>query len=162
MITFRGVSHVAFTVTDLAVSERFYTELLGFVTVLDVGHGRVCMHPQSGFTISLFRPEAAQGGEFTELATGLDHLGLGADSRDELEEWQRRFEQQGVPHSPIQDSLMGSSLNFRDPDGIALEFDAPTAMADEARRALAAGPSADEIAAFVTEHFGPEFVPKPL
>ena len=37
MVTFAGVDHVAFTVTDLDVSERFYTELFGFVVVMDVG-----------------------------------------------------------------------------------------------------------------------------
>jgi glyoxylase I family protein len=45
MVTSAGVSHVAFTVTDLDVSERFYTEVLGFVVVLDPGYGRICMHP---------------------------------------------------------------------------------------------------------------------
>ena len=70
--------------------------MLDFVQVLDVGYGRVWMHPGTGFTLSLMKYDEARGGPFTELTTGLDHLGLGAASRDELEEWERRFEEHGV------------------------------------------------------------------
>jgi hypothetical protein len=52
--------------------------------------------------------------------------------------------------------VMGHHLNFRDPDGIALEFDAPNELAMKAQHALASGQMAPaEIAAFVAEHFGP-------
>ncbi len=160
MVAFAGVSHVALTVTDLMVSQRFYTQVLDFVAVLDVGYGRICMHPGTGFTIGLIRHEGAHGERFTELTTGLDHLGLTASSRAELEAWERRFEQYGVSYTPIRDMEMGSHLNFRDPDGIALEFDAPNELALQAQRALAANPSPAEIAAFVAEHLGPEYVPR--
>ena len=115
----------AFTVTDLDASERFYTEMLDFVVVLDVGYGRICMHPATGFVLGLLRHEGAHGGSFTELRTGLDHLGLVAWSRAELEEWERRFNEHGVTYTPIRDMEMGYHLNFRDPDGIALELTAP-------------------------------------
>ena len=55
MVTFAGVSHVALTVTDLDVSQRFYTEVLDFVAVMDVGYGRICMHPGTGFTLGLLK-----------------------------------------------------------------------------------------------------------
>jgi hypothetical protein len=54
-------------------------------------------------------------GSFTELNTGLDHLGLVATSREELEAWERRFEEHGVSYTPIRDTEMGHHLNFRDP-----------------------------------------------
>ena len=55
---------------------------------------------------------------------------------------------------------MGHHLNFRDPDGIALEFDAPNQLAMEAQHALASGQTTPAgIAAFVAEHFGPDYVP---
>jgi len=161
MVAFAGVSHVAFTVTDLDASERFYTDVLDFVVVLDVGYGRICMHPATGFTLGLIRHEGAHGGSFSELRTGLDHLGLVASSRAELEEWERRFDQHGVTYTPIRDMEMGYHLNFRDPDGIALEFDAPNELALTAQSALASGQtSPEEIAAFVAEHLGPEYVPR--
>lgn len=128
MPTFSGVDHVALTVTDLDRSERFYTEVLGFRRVLDVGHGRITIHEATGFTIALMQHRGATGGEFTELTTGLDHLGFAAASRDELVQWEHRLREAGVPFTPIRDMPLGHHLNFRDPDGIALEFHAPNAV----------------------------------
>ena len=160
MVTFSGVYHVSFSVTDLDTSERFYTTLFGFVVVMDVGRGRICMHPSSGFVLALVTHPDAHGGSFSELRTGMDHLGLAAGSREELEEWERRFDEHGVTYTPIRDMEMGHHLNFRDPDGIALEFDAPNELAMKAQRVLASGQTTPaEIAAFVAEHFGPDYVP---
>jgi len=157
MVTFAGVDHVAFTVTDLDVSQRFYTELFGFVVVMDVGYGRICMHPSTGFTLALLKHPDAPGGAFTELHTGLDHLGLSAASREELEQWQRRFDDYGVTYTPIRDMDMGYHLNFRDPDGIALELSAPNELLRTAQRLLAAGDlTAADIAAFVSDNLSPE------
>jgi catechol 2,3-dioxygenase-like lactoylglutathione lyase family enzyme len=161
VITFAGVSHVAFTVTDLEVSQRFYTHVLDFVVVMDVGYGRICMHPDTGFTLGLIKHEGAFGGPFTELRTGLDHLGLNASSRQELEEWERRLDEHGVVYTPIRDMQMGHHLNFRDPDGIALELYAPNQLALTARAALASRHTTSaDIAAFIATHVGPEYVPR--
>jgi hypothetical protein len=128
---------------------------------MDVGYGRICMHPDTGFTMGLVKHEGAHGGPFTELRTGLDHVGLNASSRHELEEWERRFDEYGVIYTPIRDMQMGHHLNFRDPDGIALEFCAPNQLALTVRAALADGQTTSaDIAAFVAEHVGREFVPR--
>lgn len=162
MVTFAGVSHAALTVTDLDVSQRFYSEVLDFVPVMDVGYGRLCIHPGSGFVLALLRHEEAHGGWFSELNTGLDHLGFAAASRAELEEWERRFDACGVTYTPIRDMELGYHLNFRDPDGIALEFDAPNELWGEVRQAMASEhTTAADIAAFVTQHFGPELAVRP-
>jgi glyoxylase I family protein len=159
VVTFAGVSHVAFTVTDLDVSVRFYTEVLDFVAVMDVGYGRICMHPQTGFTIALLRHEGSQGGRFTELTTGLDHLGLTASTRAELEEWERRFDAHGVTYTPIRDMEFGYHLNFRDPDNIALELSAPNDLMLAAQQALASGKTSENvIAAFVRENINPSLL----
>lgn len=161
MVTFAGVSHVAFTVTDLDTSQRFYTEVLDFVAVLDVGYGRILMHPSTGFTLAVLRHDGAPGGAFTELTTGLDHLGFTASSRQELEEWERRFEEHGVTYTPIRDMELGSHLNFRDPDGIALEFSIPNELMIMAQQAMASGQAGPtEIAAFVAENLDPALVPR--
>ena len=54
-LTFRGVDHVSLTVTDLKVSAKFYTQVLGFTVVLDFGYGLACIHKTTGFTLSLIR-----------------------------------------------------------------------------------------------------------
>ena len=153
MVTFAGVDHVSFTVTDLDRSQLFYTSVLDFVPVLDVGYGRILMHPGTGFTLSLMKHDGAPGGAFSELTTGLDHLGLTAATRAELEDWERRFDELGVTYTPIRDMEFGFHLNFRDPDDIALELSAPNEHLMAAKKALADGQtSQSDIDAFIDEH----------
>lgn len=153
MVTFAGVDHVSFTVSDLDTSQAFYTSVLDFVPVLDVGYGRILMHPGTGFTLSLMKHDGAHGGAFTELTTGLDHLGLTAASRTDLEDWERRFDELGVTYTPIRDMEFGFHLNFRDPDNIALELSAPNEHLVAAKKALADGQTSQaDIDAFIDEH----------
>ena len=153
MVSFAGVDHVSFTVSDLDRSQHFYTTVLDFVMVLDVGYGRILMHPSTGFTLSLMTHPGARGGAFTELTTGLDHLGLTAASRSELEEWERVFDEHGVTYTPIRDMELGYHLNFRDPDNIALELSAPNEHLLAAKKALTDGHTSQaDIDAFIDEH----------
>lgn len=153
------VDHVALSVTDLQASERFYTDVLGFVVVMGIPGGRICMHPTTGFVLALLVHVGAHGGRFSELHTGVDHLGLAASSRTELEGWERHFAAHGVTYTPIRDELFGSHLNFRDPDGIALELTSSNDLMDAARAAVTSGePTSEAIAAFVEQHVGTEFV----
>lgn len=161
MVTFAGIDHVSFTVTDLDTSETFYREVLDFVPVMDIGYGRICMHPHTGFILALVKDPAAHGAPFTELNTGMDHLGLRAESRAELEEWELRFDRHGVIYTPIRDMEMGHHLNFRDPDGIALELTAANDLLKEARRLMALQEHSHEaIAAFVIENISPDLAPR--
>jgi len=122
---FAGIDHLGLSVTDLDVSERFYTGVLGFDRLVDFGEVRVLIDRPSSFTLSLSRHADARPGPFSELATGLDHVGLTAGSREDLVAWEDRFRAAGVPFTPIRDMPFGHHLNFRDPDGIALEFFVP-------------------------------------
>jgi len=157
MPTFAGVNHLSLSVTDLDVSEAFYTSLFGMRRVLDVGYGRILMHQATGFVLALVHLPDAAGSRFSELVTGLDHVGFAATDRAELVEWQERMREQGVEHTPIRDMALGYHLNFRDPDGIALELQAPTAeyaavLADVATREL----SDEEVTAIATRLVGAE------
>ena len=98
-----GVDHVGLTVRDLDRSERFYVDVLGLVRVADFGDVRVLVHRQTSLIIALVRHEAAAGTLFTELATGLDHLGFGASSREELHAWEQRFDAFGVTYTPVRE-----------------------------------------------------------
>src|SRR5262249_28090091 len=121
-LTFGGVDHVSLTVTNLDVSAKFYTEVLGFTVVLDFGYGLVCMHKTTGFTLSLIRHPDGTGTRFTHRQTGLDHLGLTARNKASLLGWEQRLRELDVELTPVRDSELGHHLNFRDPDGSALEF----------------------------------------
>jgi glyoxylase I family protein len=162
MPPFAGVNHFALSVRDLDVSQRFYTEVLGLLAVLDVGYGRVCMHKATGFTIALIRHEDGTGAPFSERHTGLDHIGLAAADREELVAWEERFTTAGVTFTPIQDTPLGHHLNFRDPDGIPLEFQAPTDVYAAALEELRSRNVSDaEVLARAEQLLGSESVARP-
>jgi catechol 2,3-dioxygenase-like lactoylglutathione lyase family enzyme len=156
------VDHVALTVTDLTRSEHFYSDVLGFEVVMAVPGGRICMQPGSGFVLALLTHDGRASGPFSELRAGVDHLGFSASSREELDRWAEQFVAQGVRHSPVQDELFGSHLNFRDPDDIALELTTSNELMDQARAALSSGAmTAHDIAAFVSQHVGEDYAVAP-
>ncbi len=116
------VDHISLTVTDLEVSHRFYTDVLDFIQILDFGYGRIYLHNPSAFILTLIAHPDRTGGRFTELTTGMDHLGLAAADLDDLRAWEQRFRELGVEFTPIREAEFGYHLNFRDPDGMALEL----------------------------------------
>jgi glyoxylase I family protein len=124
-----AVSHVALTVTDLAVSVPWYERLLGTKPVLDEDtdnlHHTVYLLP-GGTLLALHQHHTANGDtRFDEHRPGLDHLSFGVADRGELKAWQTRLEELGIPHGEVVDAHYGSGLSFRDPDNIALELFAP-------------------------------------
>ena len=148
-----GVDHASLTVTDLDRSERFYTDVLELLRLADFGTVRILLHRSTSFMLALIRHDAAHGDQFTELHTGLDHLGFGVSAREELVAWERHLETLGVEYTPIRDMEFGSHLNFRDPDHIALELSSSNAVLtgwfDELREREI---PPDEIEARLTEH----------
>jgi glyoxylase I family protein len=138
------VHHMRFTVTDVARSVAFYTDVLGFQVAVeapppaeDAGHdaiedslqgGVILMH--EGMFIGL-RPvdQARAADRFDPLRVGLDHISFQAPTRADLDAAMVLLDERGVEHGPIRDlaPLGLSFLAFFDPDGIALELSAPIA-----------------------------------
>ncbi|WP_163552943.1 VOC family protein [Candidatus Frankia alpina] len=133
MTTFPAFTHVAVTVTDLAVSVPCYTALFGAEPVLDEGTGpfrHVVFAIDGGQLFGLHEfPDGDRTTGFDERCRGLDHVAFGCADRAELARWQDRLDELGVDHGGIVDAHYGSGLSLRDPDGIALEFFAPPAGA---------------------------------
>jgi glyoxylase I family protein len=126
--TMPAITHVAVTVTDLAVSEAWYTKVLGAEPVLDEDTGpfRHIVYSLGGTLLGLHGfPDLASTEPFNERTPGLDHIAFGVASRDDLVEWVNRLNDLGVAHGGIVDAGYGSGLSFRDPDNIALELFAP-------------------------------------
>ena len=69
------------------------------------------------------RPVSADG--FDEDRTGLDHLSFAVDSRADLDAAAAMLDERGIGLGGVKDIGLGSILEFRDPDGIALELFAP-------------------------------------
>ena len=124
-----GIAHIDLMVCDVARSERFYTEGLGMTrrdavtkpSFVSVVLGR----DDLGCTVGLNWCEVADGSPFDEMRTGLDHLAFQVPTRGDLDAWQDRLRDEGVPFTPIMDTPTGSVLVFRDPDNIQLELFAP-------------------------------------
>jgi len=134
-----GFAHVRLTVSDLARSRAFYEALFGWDVAFEVPadaddatrealgflYGGV-IYSFAGGLFGL-RPVAAPDDVFDEDRTGLDHLSLAVAGRAELDAAAAALDALGAPHGPVKDLGAVLVLEFRDPDGIALELSAPAA-----------------------------------
>ncbi len=139
MITIDGVHHLRLTVTDVARSREFYTSLLGFDVAAESpppgDPAAEAMYPVlwggivmiRGNLLMGLRPVAPPGDRFDENRVGLDHLSFHVETRAELDEAIRLFDQRGVPHGEIRtlDGFGICVLPFRDPDNIQVELTSP-------------------------------------
>lgn len=113
------------TVTDGQRSADFYNRLFDTQTVMSVedefGPFTISASPSIMFG---FRTHPRTGGvdRFDPTRVGLDHFGFHVATREQLEAWRARLDEQGVPNSGIVEDAYGLHLSFKDPDNIALEF----------------------------------------
>ena len=128
-----AVNHLALTVTDLKRAREFYTGLLGFQTIMELGPTRVLLGNGSAVIALCLPPDpsrAPRADSFDENRVGLDHLSFSVGSRADLERAARLFDEPGVPHGEIEDTgaaMRLYMLAFRDPDNTQLELTAPYA-----------------------------------
>jgi glyoxylase I family protein len=134
-----GIHHIRLTVTDIARSRKFYTDLLGFEVAAEapasddpksdpsypVLWGGVVM-AKGNYLLGL-RPVAAKGDRFDEDRVGLDHLSFGLESRAVLDAAIKVLDEQGVTRGEVREltSFGICVLPFRDPDNIQLELTSP-------------------------------------
>ncbi len=128
MPSFTGIDHVALTVTDLAASLDFYQRVLGIRTDGEMSDGpfrRGLLPLPDGSHLGLTQHDEGSGRSFDPRTPGLDHVGFACESREALSLWAEHLDALAVAHSGVQDAEYGSALNFKDPDGNALEFFSP-------------------------------------
>lgn len=136
-ITTTGISHLRLTVRDLAASRKFYDTLFGWDVAVELPAdaddatrdrlwflfgGIVYTTPGGLFGL---RPVAPGTDEFSADRVGLDHLSFAVASRAELDAAVEVLDALGAPHGEVEDIGSMFLLEFRDPDGIALELAAP-------------------------------------
>ena len=117
-----GLHHFALTVTELERSKRFYTESLGFSSVLDVPGLSLI----SGYGLLIGLHADGNGGtsdRFDPHRVGLDHLALPASEAD-LESLKQQLDAAGVPNNGVEDDELTKAryICFYDPDGIPWEL----------------------------------------
>jgi len=117
-------------VTDLDRSVAFYCDVLGALVVRPPFPGtspsflgRMAIVMLGSMGLDLYEHTLNDGEEFRPARTGLDHLALIAESREELESWAVWLDAHNVPRSEVRDGGgVGDIFDFVDPDGIQLEF----------------------------------------
>jgi glyoxylase I family protein len=131
----KSYAHIRITVTDIARSRAFYDAVLGLPVAVELPPGadestRERLSFLFGGVIyqigdALFGLRPVGQDAFDEDRTGLDHLSFAVDDRTALDNAVEVLEDNQVRHGEIKDIGAGWILEFRDPDGIALELFAP-------------------------------------
>lgn len=134
-----GFAHLRLTVTDLARSRAFYDALFGWDVAYEMPAdpdpatrealgflygGIIYSFPGGVFGL---RPVAPGTDAFSEDRVGLDHVSLSVASVADLETAAATLDALGADRGPVKNLGELSILEFRDPDGIALELTAPSA-----------------------------------
>jgi glyoxylase I family protein len=125
-----GVSHLGISVANIDRSLRFYCDVLGALLVRPPYSGdsrsfsgRIAVVGLGAHGLDLFEHAANSGERFEPARTGLDHIGLTAESNEELQAWASWLDARDVRRSPIREiENVGAMFDFVDPDGIQLEF----------------------------------------
>ena len=136
-VSVTGFAHVRLTVSDLRRSRAFYDTLFGWDVAYEVpADADDATREALGFLFGgiiysfaggLFglRPVAPADDSFDEDRVGLDHLSFSVGTRSDLEAALATLDALGATHGNIKDLGGAYILEFRDPDGIALELFAP-------------------------------------
>jgi catechol 2,3-dioxygenase-like lactoylglutathione lyase family enzyme len=130
VVTFRGVAHIAFTVRDMEAAAAWWGSVFRFERVMRIEepptgqrHPRILVrHPGSGVILGLHEPHDRSGDMFDPSRTGLDHVALTVQDKEELLAWMDRLELLGVEHSPVRTFGPSQFISLEDPDGIQIEL----------------------------------------
>ena len=129
MASIQGFNHIGLNVTDVQRSASWYEKVFDVKRMMedktDQYEFALLIIGAAVVGLSTKAPDARD--QFSEFRTGLDHLGLGVGSKEEVEEWKSRLDSLSVKNSGVISDQFGHHLNFRDPDNIALEIFAPAA-----------------------------------
>lgn len=91
-----SLHHIGITVTDIERSVRWYGDVFGLVQWGEErypgGRTALLMRPGTHVHIGLDVHEANEGEAFGPHRTGLDHLALTVDSREEMDIWQTHLD----------------------------------------------------------------------
>ena len=91
-----GLNHFGISVTDLDASIGFYCDVLGAAIAIPPKAGqsqssswRYAVVTLGSLAVDIYQHSGNRGERFAPSRTGLDHLGLSADTRDDLVAWAR-------------------------------------------------------------------------
>lgn len=129
-----GFAHVRLTVTDIVRSRAFYDGVFGFPVAFEVPPGAdEATREQLGFLFGGLiyavpggllglRPVADASDAFDEDRVGLDHLSFAVADEAAMSHAAGVLDALDVAHGGVKDIGRAWILEFRDPDGTALEL----------------------------------------
>ena len=123
----KGFSHVQLVVRDVAVSARWYCEVLGleqFVTgTTSSGTYAGLRHPTARFVIGMQTATPDQAHDLR--ATAIDHLSFAVADRATLDKMRAALLERGIGVGEIFEEAASYNARLHDPDGLVLELSAP-------------------------------------
>ena len=121
-----SIHHVTLSVTDVTVSAVWYQSVLGQAQVVrreGPDWERIRMAWPNGIVIGVTRHDrTGRDDAFDHARVGLDHVGLGCPTEQDVRAWAAHLDALGVTHGPVEVVPYGWTVTARDPDGIAVEF----------------------------------------
>ena len=121
--------HYGISVRDLGRSVDFYCDILGGIVLLpphtvdEFSFRRAVISLNDSLGIDINEYAMNTGEAFDPVRTGLDHLAFSVSSYDALVAWADHLDANGVDCSPLRNvEGVGEAFDFRDPDGIQIEF----------------------------------------
>lgn len=126
-----GFQHLGLTVRDVEASEAWYGRVLGlerlFVEPHATGSGYavVMTRPGTGLFLGLDHHPDADRERFDPRRTGLDHLAIQVEDREDIDAWVAHFDGAGVRHGEVflaTEPVPRAQVVCFDPDGIPIEL----------------------------------------
>ena len=122
-----GVAHIFITAGNFAASREFYSKLLPFLGLKNVGDGPdayYCVGGRTGFGINA-PPPGRKPERFEQGRVGLHHVCFRVRERAEVDQVHEFLQGIGakIVHGPQDDNFAPGyySVLFEDPDGVRLE-----------------------------------------
>ena len=126
MPTLPSLHHFTYTVADPQRSAAFYQALFGPGEAVErkgEGWTRIRVRWPNGLMLGFTRQETTPAANtFDPRRLGMDHVGFGCATEQEVHDWAARFDELGVPHGPIEEETYAVVVTGRDPDNIPVEF----------------------------------------
>jgi catechol 2,3-dioxygenase-like lactoylglutathione lyase family enzyme len=127
-----SIDHTAISVSNLDVSMRFYTEILGFscerVINIPDGNGKIALLKKSDFTIEMFQftdaePLTDNGSKLINdlKKIGVKHIALRVNDIWAAEEYLSRHKVEFI-NKPVKGARGFYRFFIKDPDGMPLEL----------------------------------------
>lgn len=119
-----GIHHIALRVRNFDQARRFYLDLLGFESLMEVPGLLLFRAGSSVFGIRAPSEQSPPADSFDPHRVGLDHIALACTDEAELQRTAQALEAAGVENTGVKlDETLGKKyVAFKDPDRIAWEF----------------------------------------